>query len=111
MATTKTKLSNGQEVELKELTAGDIFDAQDAAKELHIIKDVGPVFVVNSVVLERLLTLKSIISVDGDEKAGNMKWLRGLSIQDLTILSEVGENFDSATLKEVGERGRDSAAS
>lgn len=105
------KLSNGQTVEIRELNTGDIFDAQDGAKELQLVPEVGPIFVVDHVKLERLLLLSSIESVDGDKEKANIKWLRELSVEDYSALQHLSENVDGAILAEVGERGRDSAAS
>ena len=107
----KTTLSNGDAVTLRELNTGDIFDAQDASKTVQIIKNAGPIFVVDHILLERLLLLKSIVDVNGDQEKADMNWLRALSALDYEKLQLAGETIDKATLTEVGERGRDSAAS
>ena len=104
-------LSNGQTVKIRELNAGDIFDAQDGAKELQPLPNGAAMFVVDHVKLERLLLLSSIQSVDGDTEKANIKWLRELSVKDYYDLQMLSEKVDSAVLAEVGERGRDSAAS
>jgi|GEM_PF-2615903 len=112
-------LSNNQTVEIRELTTGDIFDAQDATKSVHIIetgtgkdKNAVPVFVVDHVLFERLLLLQSIKDVDGDAKVADINWLRNLSPDDYEALQSASEKIDAATLSEVGGgRGRDSAAS
>ena len=107
----KAELSKNVTVNMRELTTGDIFDATDAAKELRVFPDVGPLFVVDHVQLERNLLLKSIIDVDGDKEKANINWLRSLPPADYQILQNFGEQIDVATKKEVGNRGRDSAAS
>lgn len=107
----KTKLSTGEAVTMRELTTGDIFDATDASKSIHMIPKAGPIFVVDHVELERLLLLKSIVDVNGDKEKVTLNWLRSLPPADYEILQNFGEKIDRATLQEVGERGRDSAAS
>lgn len=105
------ELSNGDIVKFRELTTGDIFDATDAAKDVRVVEGIGPIFVIDQFLMERLLILKSIASVNDAEDVATLAWFRDLPPQDYERLQRAGENIDAATLSEVGNRGRDSAAS
>ena len=104
-------LSNEERVVFRELNTGDIFDATDASKQVHVLKEAGPVFIIDHILLERLLILKSIVTVNAKDDIADINWLRNLAPIDYQKLRDSSEEVDAATLSEVGDRGRDSAAS
>ncbi|MAI62408.1 MAG: hypothetical protein CBB87_08025 [Micavibrio sp. TMED27] len=106
----KITLSDNSEVEVREISTGDIFDAMDVSKKLEIVAG-NPVYVMDHMLFERNLTLRSIACVDGDKDKANLIWLRSLKPEDYEALVNHNEAMDAATAAEVGARGRDSAAS
>lgn len=119
MDTEQLKLSDGTPFEVKEITAGDIFDAIDEAKTVQYMRrtlpdgtvEEMPTFVPDNIKLERLLLLKSIKSFGTDAAEPTMEWLRSLNEADLHRVQNAVDAVDVATLKEVGNRGRDTAVS
>lgn len=100
-------------IQLKETSAGDVFDAIDEAKTVHTDVNGVSSFILDPFKLDRTLILKSVASItkDGASVEPSMEWLRGLNSIDLKTLENEVEKMDQAMLKELGNRGRDSAAS
>lgn len=112
------EFTDGTKFELNDLTAGDIFDAVDEAKTVQFMRltkgdvtEEHPVFVTDNIKLQRLLLLKNVKSFGDGSKEPDMNWLRSLSEADYQILDAAVETMDQATLKELSNRGRDSAVS
>ena len=109
------KINDGLEVSIREINAGDIMDATDAAQELRVLSGAQPFLVVNPTKLGWHLLLKSISSIS-DGTTPTMEWLRGLSAVEFQLLQEKTDELDAAVATEalgkgVSDRGRDSTAS
>lgn len=108
------ELENGKVVTLREMSAGDVMDCVDQSRNLEVVGGQA-VYVVDPVMIERLIMLKSIASVDGEDSV-TLNWLRAISSAEYDLIQHKLKEIETATAaaarsKTAGEEGRDSAAS
>ena len=103
-----------REAELRELTAGDILDAQDSAEKL-VQTAAGPQLVASPARVGVELLRRQIVRIgaDRDAVAGpiSLGEIRKLHPDDLELLQRTAAQLDAATAAETGhsvaKRGRD----
>lgn len=93
---------------LRKPTAGDLFDATEAAEKLVPTPD-GPALVVSNARLGVEVLRRQIVSIGPVQGPISLTELRLLSQDDLAILQDAANAFDVAVAKDLEARGRPAA--
>lgn len=98
------------EVGLKELSSGDLIDAQMAAEKI-IIHDGTPVAYTSDVLYGLEMLVRQIEYIGNVQGPFQIKELRKLSPGDLNEIQKQSSNLDKLLMKEFEQRGRSKGAS
>ncbi|AMM81375.1 hypothetical protein AW43_02805 [Pasteurella multocida subsp. multocida PMTB2.1] len=111
----KTGLMYGDEpqydVVLRDLTTGDLIDAELAAERLMLDKQGNPVLVASQVLFSYELLRRQIASIGKLQGPLSLAQLRSLTPEDLALINAALETVESAKAQKVLERGRLDATS
>jgi len=97
------------------LTAGEIFDASEAAEKITVVgegENEEPVFVMSPTLMAAETLCRQIVCIDDLQGPLSLKQLRSLDEEDLQMLNRAADVMQKMKVsKEVARRGRsDSAA-
>lgn len=96
--------------EIREATAGDFIEATEESERLCLTPE-GNYILVASPALVGLNTLRrQVVRIGEYDGPLTMKEMKMLSGTDVRLLQETAERLETASMKEVADRGRDSAA-
>ncbi|WKS99793.1 phage tail assembly protein [Gallibacterium salpingitidis] len=108
--TLKTGLMYGdepqKEVVLRELTTGDMLDAELAAERLLVDKVGNPVLVTSQVLFSYELLRRQIASIGKLQGPISLAQLRSLTPEDLALINAALATVESAKAQQVTDRGR-----
>ncbi|HDR0995753.1 TPA: phage tail assembly protein [Pasteurella multocida] len=99
------------DVVLRDLTTGDLIDAELAAERLMLDKQGNPVLVASQVLFSYELLRRQIASIGKLNGPISLAQLRSLSPDDLALINAALETVESAKAQKVLERGRLDATS
>lgn len=99
------------EVKLRDLTTGDLIDAEMASERLMLDKQGNPVLVVSQTLFGYELLRRQIASVGKLQGPISLAQLRSLTPGDLALINAAIETVESAKVQKVLERGRLDATS
>ncbi|MCX4349266.1 MAG: phage tail assembly protein [Alphaproteobacteria bacterium] len=118
MANLKFNLEDGlqingavhKEVELRELTVGDMMDAEAEVEELVIAEDGKPVYKVSPSKFAHEILRRSIVKLGELPMPLSKAEYRLLSRTDLIIMQQHAEKIDNLMVEKVTARGRANTA-
>lgn len=98
------------EVTLRELTTGDLLDAEVAAERMIMSPDGVPVLVKSPALFGYEILRRQIASIGKINGPISLKMLRSLTSEDLNRISVFAETWEATKAAQVVERGRLDAA-
>ena len=98
------------EVTLRELTTGDLLDAEVAAERMVMSPDGVPVWVKSPALFGYEILRRQIASIGKIQGPITMKMLRSMTSEDLQRISVFAETWEATKATQVVERGRLDAA-
>ncbi|EER46115.1 MULTISPECIES: phage tail assembly protein [Pasteurellaceae] len=98
------------EVTLRELTTGDLLDAEVAAERMIMSPDGVPVLVKSPALFGYEILRRQIASIGKIQGPITMKMLRSMTSEDLQRISVFAETWEATKATQVVERGRLDAA-
>lgn len=98
------------EVTLRELTTGDLLDAELASERMMMSPEGVPVLVKSPALFGYEILRRQIASIGKIQGPISLKMLRSLSSEDLQLISMFAQTWESAKAQQVVERGRLDAA-
>lgn len=98
------------EVTLRELTTGDLLDAEVAAERMVMSPDGVPVLVKSPALFGYEILRRQIASIGKIQGPITMKMLRSMTSEDLQRISVFAETWEATKATQVVERGRLDAA-
>ncbi len=98
------------EVTLRELTTGDLLDAETAAERLVMTAEGEPVLVKSPALFGYEILRRQIASIGKINGPISLRELRSLTPEDLNRISLFVQNWESAKAEQVVARGRLDAA-
>ncbi|WP_424404556.1 hypothetical protein [Pasteurella sp. PK-2025] len=99
------------DVVLRDLSTGDLIDAELAAERLMVDKQGNPTLVVSQVLFSYELLRRQIASIGKLQGPLSLAQLRSLTPEDLGLINAALEAVESAKAQKVLERGRLDATS
>lgn len=110
----QTGLMYGEEpqthVTLRELTTGDLLDAELAAERMVMSPEGVPVLVKSPALFGYEILRRQIASIGKIQGPISMKMLRSMTSEDLQLISVYAETWEATKAQQVVERGRLDAA-
>lgn len=94
------------EVTLRELTTGDLLDAELASERMMMSPEGVPVLVKSPALFGYELLRRQIASIGKIQGPISMKMLRSLSSEDLQLISMFAQTWEAAKAQQVVDRGR-----
>lgn len=94
------------DVVLRDLTTGDLIDAELASERLMSDKQGNPVLMVSQVLFGYELLRRQIASIGKLQGPLSLAQLRSLTPEDLALINTALETVESAKAQKVLERGR-----
>lgn len=99
------------DVKLRELTTGDLIDAELASERLMVDKQGTPVLVTSPVLFGYELLRRQIASIGKLQGPLSIAQLRSLSTEDMALINAALDTVEHAKAQKVLERGRLDATS
>lgn len=94
------------EVTLRELTTGDLLDAELASERMMMSPEGVPVLVKSPALFGYEILRRQIASIGKIQGPISLKMLRSLSSEDLQLISMFAQTWESAKAQQVVDRGR-----
>lgn len=94
------------EVTLRELTTGDLLDAELASERMMMSPEGVPVLVKSPALFGYEILRRQIASIGKIQGPISLKMLRSLSSEDLQLISMFAQTWEAAKAQQVVDRGR-----
>lgn len=95
-----------KEVTLRELTTGDLLDAELASERMMMSPEGVPVLVKSPALFGYEILRRQIASIGKIQGPISLKMLRSLSSDDLQLISVFAQTWESTKAQQVVDRGR-----